>query len=55
MQVRVPDELIERIDKLRGLIPRETWIREEFTKHIDSIEYAEKARRLRKRAKTTKR
>ena len=27
LQVRIPDDLVRRIDALRGLVPRETWIR----------------------------
>jgi predicted DNA-binding protein len=46
MQVRVPDELIERIDALRGLIPRETYIRQVLLEVIEQLEQdAKKTRR----------
>jgi len=38
MQVRVPDVLIDRIDKLRGLIPREAYIRSILAEKIEDIE-----------------
>ncbi len=39
MQVRVPDDLIDRIDKLRDpLIPREAYIRSILAEKVEDIE-----------------
>jgi hypothetical protein len=32
--VRIPDDLAEKIDALRGLVPRERWIRAELEKLV---------------------
>lgn len=46
LPVRLPGELVERIDKLRGLVPRETYVRELLGKAVATEERnATKARK----------
>jgi predicted DNA-binding protein len=36
--VRMAPEELERLDRARGLIPRERFVRDAIEKHIDSLE-----------------
>jgi predicted DNA-binding protein len=40
MQVRIPDDLIDRIDELRGLVPRETYVRSILSEKVEELEKA---------------
>jgi hypothetical protein len=44
LPVRIPRELIERIDRLRGLIPREAYIRDVLDRAIKTEERNTKRR-----------
>jgi hypothetical protein len=36
--VRLPPDLVEKIDKLRGGVPRERWVREQLAVLIAALE-----------------
>ena len=48
MQIRVPDDLIDRIDELRALVPRETYIRHILGEKVAELEKALKPTRKRR-------
>lgn len=35
--IRLPEELVAEIDKLRGLVPRERWVRDALEKHVAKL------------------
>ncbi len=35
--VRLPEDLVAEIDRLRGLIPRERWVRDALEKYLASL------------------
>jgi predicted DNA-binding protein len=36
--VRLPPEFVERIDRLRGSVPRERWVRERLAELLEYLE-----------------
>ena len=42
--VRIPSEMVARIDRLRGLVPRETWVRDRLDKVLTAEERREAKR-----------
>jgi hypothetical protein len=36
--VRLPPELVDRIDSLRGLVPREPWVRDVLGRAVEQLE-----------------
>jgi hypothetical protein len=55
LQVRVPGDMIERIDDLRGLVPREAYIREMLDEVVSERERFNRKRRVKRKppVKTT--
>jgi hypothetical protein len=45
LPVRIPAEMVARIDRLRGLVPRETYIREQLLEHALRLEERKAAKR----------
>lgn len=43
--VRIPPEMVARIDRLRGLVPRETYIREHLLEQALKLEERKAAKR----------
>jgi hypothetical protein len=42
--VRIPPDLRDRIDALRGHVPRETWVRVQLLNVVDTLEHNQPAR-----------
>jgi hypothetical protein len=45
LPVRIPPEMVARIDRLRGLVPRETYIREQLLEKALQAEERKAAKR----------